>query len=274
MQTPASILLHLDSSERVAERIRLACTLAEAFDARVTAQACSTPAPARYPYVPEYAAGALAVLERLHREARDRIHEVFVRHADGSSRVQWAEPLEEGPRAFIRRALYADLLVLGQRDPQDPMVGELPAGFLADLLMHSGKPALVLPWAGAWPVVGRNVLIAWKETREAARAVSAALPWLRRAKEVHAVSYGPDAEPALRDLQDSLRLRGVAAMTLHPGGPKEDDVGNELLSRAAGLGTDLLVMGCYGHSRAREWVMGGATLAMLQWMTTPVLMSH
>lgn len=274
MQTPKSILLHLDNSRSVAMRIRLACALADAFEAQVTAQACSTPVVLRYPYITEYAADAAAILDEIDRDERDRLYSAFIQNAAGSPRLHWAEPVDDGPLGFARTALYADLLLLGQHDPDEPASGELPGSFLSSLLVQSGKPALVLPYTGSWDVIGRNVMIAWKETPESARAVSAALPWLHRAREVHAVSYGPDAQAALRDLRDSLRLHGIASVELHAEGLEEEDVGGSLLSRAADIGSDLLVMGCYGHSRAREWVMGGATRSMLQSMTIPVLMTH
>ncbi|WP_235508019.1 universal stress protein, partial [Variovorax sp. Root434] len=165
-------------------------------------------------------------------------------------------------------------LILGQRDRNDPMDSELPGDFLPSVLVQSGRPALMLPYTGPIGPIGHNVLVAWKETRESARAVTAALPWLRKAARVHAVAYGEDAEASLQRLQDYLRMQGIQNLALHSGGEKDDDVGNKLLSFAADLSSDLLVMGCYGHSRAREWVMGGATLSMLQWMTLPVLMSH
>lgn len=132
----------------------------------------------------------------------------------------------------------------------------------------------MLPYAGPIGPVGRNVLVAWKETGESARALTAALPWLRRAERVHAVAYGRDAAASLERLQHYLQVQHVRQTTLHDGGEKVDDIGNRLLSHAADQGADLLVMGCYGHSRAREWVLGGATLSILESMTLPVLMSH
>jgi len=274
MPTPRSILLHLDGSARATERIKLARQLAETFDAQVTARPCTLSALMRYPFAIEAAAEAVAIMQEIDKAARDKMHATFMAHSAGSQRLHWAEPESDGPWGFARRALYADLMILGQRDRNDPMDGELPGDFLPSVLVQSGRPALVLPYAGPIGPVGRNVLVAWKETREAARAVTAALPWLRTAVRVHAVAYGNDAEGSLLRLQDCLRAQGIANATLHPGGNKDDDAGNKLLSFAADLGADLLVMGCYGHSRAREWVLGGATLSILQWMTLPVLMSH
>ena len=274
MQTPKSILLHLDGSARTVERIKLARQLAETFDAEVTARPCTLSALMRYPYAIEAAAEAVAIMQEIDKDARDRMHATFIEHSAGSQRLHWAEPESDGPWGFARHALYTDLMILGQRDRNDPMDGELPGDFLPSVLVQSGRPALVLPYAGAVGAIGRNVLVAWKETRESARAVTASLPWLRKAARVHVVAYGEDAEASLQRLGDYLRTQGVQNITLHPGGDNDDDVGNKLLSFAADLSSDMLVMGCYGHSRAREWVMGGATLSMLQWMTLPVLMSH
>lgn len=274
MQTPKTILLHLDSSARAAERVRIARQVADAFEGDVIAQPCTLSALMRYPYALEGAAEAVAIMQSLDKDCRDKAFSTFKAAGGESPRLRWEEPMSDAPWGFARRALYADLLILGQRDPDDPAAGELPADFVPSVLVESGRPALVVPYAGPVATIGRNVLIAWKETREAARALSAALPWLVRAQSVHAVSYGEDAEPSLRRLKRYLSAQGVDAVALQHGDPDEDEVGERILSMAADVSADLLVMGCYGHSRAREWVLGGATRSMLQSMTLPVLMSH
>jgi nucleotide-binding universal stress UspA family protein len=273
MPTPRTILLHLDSSDRAAERVKVARQLAEAFDAEVTALPCTTTALMRYPYALEGSADAMAIMQSLDVECRNKAHATFTRAGGGSPRLRWMEPLSDAPWGFARHALYADLLVLGQRNADDPVAGELPPDFLSSVLVECGRPALVLPYAGPVGPIGRNVLIGWKESREAARAVSAALPWLTQAESVHAVCYGEGAQEALHCLQAYLKAHGVAA-AVHPGGHEDGDAGEHLLSMAADTGADLLVMGCFGHSRAREWVLGGATRSILQSMTVPVLMSH
>lgn len=274
MQSPSSILLHLDTSDRTAQRIQLARQLAETFDAQVTALPCVLSALMRYPFTIAAVADVIDAMQQIDKAARDRMHDTLLAHSAGSPRMHWSEPVGDGAWGFARRALYADLLVLGQRDARDAADAELPGDFLPTVLVQSGRPALVLPYAGPIGPVGANVLVAWKETRESARALTAALPWLRRAGQVHLAAYGEEAEASLRCLQDYLQAQGISALTRHPGGDKEEDVGNQLLSLASDLGSDLLVMGCYGHSRAREWVLGGATQSILQTMTLPVLMSH
>ncbi|MDB5967523.1 MAG: universal stress protein [Polaromonas sp.] len=273
MQTPKSILLHLDGSVHSSERIKLARRLGEQFGAKVTCMPCAMPSLMRYPFALEGAAEALAIMADLDKDFREGTHAAFMAASSGSPHLVWVEPLTDAPWGFARQALYADLMILGQRDPADAAAGELPADFVPSLLVESGRPALILPFIGVAAPVGNTVLVAWKETREAARAVSAAIPWLRSANQVHVVCYGDAADGALQALQSYLTAQGVTA-TLHPGGPEQGDAGGNLLSMAADLGADLLVMGCYGHSRTREWVWGGATRTVLQSMTLPVLMSH
>ncbi|SCK28201.1 Nucleotide-binding universal stress protein, UspA family [Variovorax sp. HW608] len=273
MQTPKSILLHLDSSPRATVRIQLARSLADAFEAEVTGLPCTLTALMRYPYALSAAPDAISIMKELDKERRDKALALFVDAAAGSPRLHWEEPIGDEPWAFARRALYADLLVLGQRNEEDPDAADLPPEFVSSVLVECGKPALIVPYAGTVAAVGQTVLIAWKETRESARAVTAALPWLSRARSVQVVAYGEAAEASLRRLQTYLRTQGVDA-SVRTGGVDDGEIGERLLSLAADVGADLLVMGCYGHSRAREWVVGGATRSILQSMTLPVLMAH
>ncbi|MET0207503.1 MAG: universal stress protein [Burkholderiaceae bacterium] len=273
MQTPKSILLHLDSSARTAERVKVARQLAQTFEAEVTAMPCMMPALLQYPFAIEGAAEAIAIMQQLDEEMRDKTRAAFFAAGGDSPRMRWCEPMRDAPWGFARRALYADLMILGQRDSEDAAARELPADFLTSLLVESGRPALVLPFTGPVRAIGGTVLLAWKETRESARAMSASLPWLRRAQSVHAVAYGDAARSSLDSLNAYLEGQGISA-TLHAGGTDESAVDTNLLSFASDVGADLLVMGCYGHSRTREWVLGGVTRTVLQSMTLPVLMTH
>lgn len=273
MHPPRTILLHLDETTRSVERLRFAHSLAEALDANVVCRPCSMSELMLYPFTIGAGAQAVDLMRQAQEASRDRLYRLFSAESRGSPRLRWAESDNADPWSFSRYTFYADLMVLGQRDRSDPMDHLLPADFLPTVLMQSGRPALVLPYAGSFGPIGKRVLIAWNESRESARAVSAALPWLRTASSVHIVAYGDEAQQALDRLQMFLRAHGVADLRLHAGS-RDDDVGNQLLSMAADTGADLLVMGCYGHSRAREWVLGGATRTILATMTLPVLMSH
>ena len=167
-------------------------------------------------------------------------------------------------------------MLLGQHDTNDLQTLGVAADFVPSLLVASGRPALVVPNTGSHGALDGEVLIAWKASREAAHAVCAALPLLRRSRRIHvctaADTPGGAAGPA--ELEAWLRLHGVEAAFQHHAAVPADMPGEGLLSLAADVEATLLVMGCYGHSRTREWVLGGATRTILQSMTLPVLMAH
>jgi nucleotide-binding universal stress UspA family protein len=140
----------------------------------------------------------------------------------------------------------------------------------------SGRPALILPYAATPARIGETIAIAWKPSREAARAVAAARLLQQRQRRVHIVSWtAPDeaVTGSRLDLPGYLQRHGVTAHW-HSQGDEPEDVGELLLSRVFDLEADLMVMGCYGHNRAREWVLGGASRTVLRSMTLPVLMAH
>jgi nucleotide-binding universal stress UspA family protein len=135
--------------------------------------------------------------------------------------------------------------------------------------LASGRPVLIVPYAGHFDNVGRRVLIAWNATREAARAVSDAMPLLTSTELVTVLTIDPREGPHGHgklpgaDIALHLARHGVEAQierTVSAGMP----VGEVLLSRVADLGADLIVMGAYGHSRAREVLLGGATRSVLR----------
>lgn len=272
-----SMLVHLDASERSAQRLGLAQHLAQQHQAALTALYAVRPSFQAVPlYTATDTAALYGVLEDLDREQRARAWALFERHV-ALGAMTWAEVgTETFEPALLEHALLADLLVLGQTDTEDKSAGVVPAGFVATLITDSGKPALVLPYAGNFEQVGQQVLMAWKPTREAARAATAALPWLSAATRIH-IACSAEVEDSSRvgsaALERWLRLNGVTApLAVHR--MPEAEAGTALLSLATDVDADLLVMGCYGHGRAREWVLGGATRTVLKSMTVPVLMSH
>ncbi|RDI24148.1 nucleotide-binding universal stress UspA family protein [Pseudacidovorax intermedius] len=268
-----SILVHLDSSPHGAARLRLAAELAQAFDAHCHALPCILSAYERYPYAMDFTGAALSSLQTLDREALDRARTTFDIVAADSDRISWLSPRGSTPWAFAQCALFHDLVVLGQRDPSDPQVDEVSAGFASAVMIASGKPTLMVPWAGRFDILGRRVLVAWRPTRECARAVSAAIPWMRLARGVDLVSYSDAALQELAPLKEYLQQHGIDAV-VHDGGREHGDAPERLLSLAADLGSGLLVMGCWGHSRVHEWATGGMTRSVLASMTLPVLMVH
>src|SRR5262245_31302862 len=171
----------------------------------------------------------------------------------------------------------ADLVVASQTDREWPGSGRLD---IADqLAMESGRPVLIVPNADVHSRTGERVLVAWNGRQEAARAVFDALPLLRSAKAVKVVWVNPQSEreraqdiPAA-DICTGLARHGVRCEATEQIAPR-GDVGETLMACAREMGADLLVMGCYGHTRLREFVFGGASRHVLTHMLIPVLMSH
>jgi nucleotide-binding universal stress UspA family protein len=184
-------------------------------------------------------------------------------------REAWGVPTD----VAILHARHADAAIVPQPDRR--AAGDI--GALAEnLVMESGRPVLIVPNAGTYSGEAKHVVCAWNGTRESARAVADALPLLRRAEKVSILSVDPKgAEKRVPGADIALHLarHGVTAeaTTTYADGI---GVGDALLSRIVDLGADMLVMGAYGHSRAREAVFGGATRDVLDRMTVPVLMSH
>ncbi len=275
----AQLLVHLDASPQAVQRLDAARRIAQAQGAAVAALYAVTPSFVELPFAPEIGPGIAAALRDVDDALLARARAAFDRSlAAPGAPVAWAEVRDDPVMAvFAQQALYADLLVLGQHDPASPKTSGVPADFVETVLAASGKPALVLPYAGEPPaVIGDTVVIAWKSAREAARAVSAAMPLLQRARQVHVLSWSGDDERVEGEglnLSGYLKRHQVQAIW-HPQGEEPEKLGELLLSRAFDFQADLLVMGCYGHSRAREWVLGGTSRTVLQSMTLPVLMVH
>ncbi len=212
-------------------------------------------------------------LEELVAQARARF-DAGVLAAD-ITRSEWRTAEGDIATAVALHARYADLVLVNQTDPD----ADTRTDFADAVLMWIGRPVLVVPYAGEFKSLADTVLLAWNASREAARAVTDALPFLQRARRVVVLSVA--ARPAAAalgatpgaDIALYLARHGVAT-EVAPTVAADVDPGNEILSRAADYGADLIVMGAYGHSRAREIVLGGATRTVLHSMTVPVLMSH
>jgi nucleotide-binding universal stress UspA family protein len=280
MDTLRSLLVHFDAGRHATERLAFARGVAAQHEPHLRALFAVAP---RFLPMPRPVDGRIApvpLLDEIDAEHRRHAKARFDRAASGPGwPVEWRELLANTPPVpgFARHALHADLMVLGQHDPEDREAGDVPGDFVEATVLAAGKPALVVPCHGQTRFAGfRTVLVGWQPTREAALALSGALPLLQRAGEVHLVTWD-DAPDTLtlqqQDVLDYLRLHGVENVRRHHGAAPAN-AGAALLSLAQDLGADLLVMGCYGHSRVRELVMGGATRTVLRDMRLPVLMAH
>ena len=186
-------------------------------------------------------------------------------------KYEWRQVKGQTVDVALQHAQYADLVVVSQATTdEDTSLDLMPE----ELIMASGRPVMLVPRYGKFPVIGERILVAWNRTRESTRAVHDALPLLQRAKSVRIMEVNPAGKHiAGADIATHLARHGVRAEV---GSVSAEDMkaGDIILSRAADLGADLLVMGAYGHSRLREYTFGGVTLHILRHMTIPVLMSH
>lgn len=273
-----TFLLHLDDVPLGRSRLEAVHRLATEQGARIEVLYAVMPLLMQYPFALDAGGMAAGPLAACQADARDAAKAAFDSAclAAGLADLEWRETHDDPVRGFRHHAWAADLMVLSQHDPRAANPSGVPPDFVASVLVETGKPGLVLPYVGVAPGFGQNVLVAWKPTPESARALTAALPILQRARGVHVASWDESgdsgSEVALHAVQ-FLQRHGITA-TVHLGGRPTRDLGELLLSRAADLQADLLVMGCYGHGRAREWVLGGVSRTVLQSMTLPVLMVH
>lgn len=276
-----NLLVQLDSSTACGKRVAAALDLAQRFDAHLVGLYVSPELS-----VPSFIEAQLGEQVRamqldLRRERADKAVAAFEEAARKAGVTvesrRHAAFLDEIPEVVALHGRYADLVVLGQHDPDDEEA--LPGALVEETLMSLGRPAVVVPYIGAPEGFGRRVLLAWDAGREAARAASDALPLLRKAEVVRILCVNPKkgigahGEEPGADIALSLARHGVKAEAQHVV-DRELDIADVLLSRAADQDADLMVLGAYGHSRIRELVLGGVTHSLLRQMTLPLLMAH
>jgi nucleotide-binding universal stress UspA family protein len=184
-----------------------------------------------------------------------------------------SDDVESAAVAFGEIARNYDLAVVAQAHPDDTLPQDLT---IEAALFDSGRPLLVVPYIQAKGIALDRIMVCWDGSRNAARAIGDALPLLKRAKQVDVVTVEQrEQRKQVRGAQiaDHLARHKIKVDVKSIVAP-DSDAANIVLSQAADSGTDLIVMGAYGHNRFREFILGGATRAILSSMTVPVLMSH
>jgi nucleotide-binding universal stress UspA family protein len=276
-----TILVHLNNDERVARLIGAAMQLALPAEAHLTGLFVVPAAPAKSPLLPMISGGAIQSALDAYRKAGADIRKAFETATAGQPLVaDWR--LYEAKRpgyieAVLSQARTADLVVTAQKESDWDYADmfDIPDW----LAMDSGRPVLVVPKVGDITPIGERVLVAWNNSRESTRAVFDALPILIGAKSVTVLVVEEADKPETKgsragaEICAALARHGVNA-TVQQVKPGRGDAGAELLAQVAANKCDLLVMGCYGRSRLREFVLGGASRHVLQHATVPVLMSH
>jgi nucleotide-binding universal stress UspA family protein len=273
-----TLLVPVDGRSKSTRSLELAYRIAGMFDSHLVGLFVKPTA-----YIPSSVRGEGA--EKLLQELQQRVAEEAVREARARfesvqkpaamERVEWRTAESPRAEAVALHARYADLVIVNQTDPES-----VDATHFADaVLLSVGRPVLLVPYAGEIKRFAESVLICWNASREASRAVTDALPLLKRAANVTVMSVdgfptgsGHGESPGA-DIALYLARHGIKAEVSRTAAGSLD-IGSVILSRAFDMSADLIVMGAYGHSRVREIVLGGATRTLLQSMTVPVLMSH
>jgi nucleotide-binding universal stress UspA family protein len=274
------IALHLSTRTSDSGSIDYAVSVASAFEAHLAGIAFALD-----PFIPptmgigdmvpaawiddqraEAQASAKAAIARFEEAAR----------RNGISAESWSinSSLAGAAETFGRIAARFDLSIVRQAEPgKAPLEGLVVEAALFD----AGRPVLVVPYIHKDALKLDRVMVCWDGGRHAARAVGDAMPFLRRAKAVEVVIVRGDAgkgdEIPGADIGEHLARHGLK-VDVKRIVAADGDVPETILSHAADAGTDFLVMGGYGHSRLREFVLGGVTRGLLESMTVPVLMSH
>jgi nucleotide-binding universal stress UspA family protein len=275
-----TILVHLHDNTRRQSLLAVSISLARTFDAHLIGLSVHPP----IVVVPGIAGGDVMVIEdhrHAYRQESARLKTAFEAATQGQSfAAEWREAdaaYDTAATHIVEHGRCTDLIIASQKDPDWLTSEHLEAP--DRLVLESGRPVLLVPKSGEIFEPGKRILVAWNGRRESTRAVFDALPLLKRAQAVSVLWVNPqDAGEAAGELPgidicSALSRHGVrceATQSINPSA----DVGATLLSTTRTHGADLLVMGCYGHSRLREFVFGGVTRHVLESMTIPILMSH
>lgn len=263
------ILVHIEDASSAHCRLTTAQVLAQPLDADLLACYCATPTAMRHPLQVGLALRGVDACKREDDARCDAAYAAFRQACDSLSGCDWLDVPGDPEKLFVRQALYCDYLVLQQPDWTNT-TPEVPTTFIEHVLVHSGKAAFVLPHGTGMHRLPNTVAIAWTETREAARAVAGAMPFLRKARNIHIMGCGEDADSAVPALAKRLQEQGLHAQE-HC---LEGDAVQSLVEHAKKFGADLLVMGSYGHGPTRELLVGGVSRTVLDNMPLPVLMVH
>jgi nucleotide-binding universal stress UspA family protein len=269
----ATLLVYIEADHPAEERLRLAARLADKFSSLLIGFSALAPRP------PPRAESS-AVVEMLEAESKAITAKLsergnwFRRVAAGDqARREWRWAVDRPTEALARHARCADLVVAGRSRGGDAYNALDLGGFL----LRAGRPVLVVP-EGVAALRADHIVIGWKDTREARRAVQDALPFLHEATRVTIVEICKSGEEqaAQENIDDVARylgrhrIKSGPKVTLHEKGSEAD----QLIRLARDDGADLLVTGAYGHSRLGEWIFGGMTHKLVTESPICCLMSH
>jgi nucleotide-binding universal stress UspA family protein len=270
----AALMVHVDVAEPRDERIHLAAGLSSRFHSTLIGATAWEPRP------PLMYGGVVVdtePTENLLQEMSDQLAQVgqHFRNVVGPSQpTEWRAAIESPIEFLVREARAADLIIIGRDRPPDDLYRTLDPGAI---ILRAGRPVLVVP-RGVNLLKAEHVVVGWKDTREARRALRDSLPLIREALSVAVVEIvdrgsEKSAQTRIDDVADYLARHHIPVTVQKP----EHAVGsaeNELIRVAQEINADLIVAGGYGHSRLGEWIFGGVTQGLLTASPVCCLLSH
>lgn len=268
------ILVHLDSTDRCAERLALACRIAKRENGSLVGLFAETDPSVPGP-TPDWPTAR-------HRAAREKSQESFQAALQQNGVEGEWHAVDTGQpdaltQAVAAAARVADLTILGQyEEGRNPTI---PAHMAEEVIVGAGRPVLVVPYAGHFSLDGGPAVVAWNGSREAAHALAGAKPLLVKAREVLVLEMLTEAMRPTRPEEpwtDPVTLLGRWGAKTHGERLAASGIGimDLLLSRLTDEGAELLVMGAHGHYGFPHLGRGRGTRHILAHMTVPVLLAH
>jgi nucleotide-binding universal stress UspA family protein len=267
--TYAAIMVPVDGGPESDNRVKLAAGLADRFEARLIGVAAfPVSAPLYFESPADGVASFFELEERRVSDCLDKAEKGFRRIVGTHNGIEWRSGRVAANGFVSEQARAADLIVASRPRHGLQLDGGVDAG---DLVMNAGRAVLMVP-PGSERLSAKRVVVGWKDTREARRAVRDSLPFLKQAEDVSVIAIGESAQGGT-DVCTYLRHHGVEACAYtRPG--HIASMADELTRIAEQEGADLIVCGAYGHSRTSEWVFGGVTRDLLDHAPVCCLMAH
>jgi nucleotide-binding universal stress UspA family protein len=268
----AALMVHFDDLPNARQRARLAADLAARFDALLIGIS-------GYLYLPSFLSevSAAGSVDDERQEMAQLLADIggrFRMLAKHASMVEWRGTIAFGNDLVAREARSADLVIVGRKQDPADLFYSLDPGVC---IIRTGRPVLLVPDEIA-SLHARRVMVAWKDSREARRAVRDALPFIKEAEQVMVVTvceHGTEmqAQKSIDDLTKYL-LRHTVEVAERACLHTTQSVAGELLRFVGDENADLIVAGGYGHSRFGEWVLGGVTRDLLAKSPVCCLFAH
>lgn len=210
------------------------------------------------------------VRERFEAKARKKGLIPFEGDRNGPASFRWAEATGHPSTVIAREAILYDLIVLGR---SDRVLDEPSSRTIEDILTKSGRPVLLAP-SRSPAELGTNVAIGWDGSPQAARAVTASMPFLQRASKVSVITIGNEPDYGSDAILNYLAWHGVMASATRYSQECGHSTGAELIAQAQAIGSDLLVMGAFARAPWREALFGGASHEVINASGLPILLAH